>query len=130
MTSTDAVNRRLPASLGRQTRTSPRSLGGRPTSLVRPLLGLPILYKVLLANAGIVVIGAVAGTWITLRMAERIPEQNHGLLVPIFVVAGIILSVLVNFLVLRAAFRPLSNLERAATAVRSGDLSVRAEQSA
>ncbi len=130
MRSTDAIDRRLSPPLGRSTKTPDRSVGGTPTSLARPLFGLPILYKVLLANAGIVVIGAVAGTWITLRMAKRIPEQNHGLLVPIFVVAGIILSVLVNFIVLRAAFRPLNNLERAATAVRLGDLSVRAEQSA
>lgn len=101
----------------------------RPNGLMRRLLGLPILYKVLLANAVVVVVGAVAGTWITLEMADRVPDQHHPLLAPIFVVSGIILSVVVNFVVLRAAFHPLSNLERAATAVRAGDLSVRAETS-
>jgi two-component system, NarL family, sensor histidine kinase UhpB len=94
--------------------------------VVRRLLGLPIVYKVLFANAAIVMLGAVAGTWVTIEMVRRAPNGTHYGLAIIFVVAGIILSVIVNFLVLRAAFQPLAVLERAALAVKDGDLSARA----
>jgi two-component system sensor histidine kinase UhpB len=94
--------------------------------VIRRLLGLPILYKVLFANAAIVMLGAVAGTWVTIDMVRRAPTETHYGLAIIFVVAGIVLSVIVNFLVLRAAFQPLAVLERAALAVKDGDLSARA----
>ena len=93
----------------------------------RRLLRLRLLYKVLIANAAIVVLGAVAGTWLTVRTVQRADGERFAPLVLGFVVAGILLSVLANLLVLRAAFRPLTNLDRAATAVRLGDLSVRVE---
>ena len=91
------------------------------------LLRLPLLYKVLVANVAIVVGGAAFGTWITILTVRRNPGQNHVPLALAFALAGVVLSVLVNLAVLRAAFRPLTNLERAAAAVRRGDLSVRAE---
>jgi two-component system sensor histidine kinase UhpB len=47
-------------------------------------------------------------------------------LVLVYVSIGVLLSVTVNFLVLRAAFQPLDSLERLADAVRLGDLSARA----
>ncbi len=96
----------------------------RPTG-PRRLLRLPILYKVLFANAAIVVLGAVAGTWLTV-VATR-AGQGSAPLVLGFVLLGVVLSVVVNWVVLRAAFRPLTCLERAAEAVRRGDLSARAE---
>ena len=34
------------------------------------LLGLPIIYKVLIANTGIVALGAVGGTWLTIAVAR------------------------------------------------------------
>jgi two-component system sensor histidine kinase UhpB len=43
-----------------------------------------------------------------------------------FVSIGVLLSVAVNYLVLRAAFQPLESLERLADSVRRGDLSARA----
>ena len=95
-----------------------------PTA-VRRLLRLPMLYKVLVANAAIVVLGAVGGTYLTV-MATR-DERGAVPLVLAFVVLGVVLSVVVNWLVLRAAFRPLTSLGRVAEAVRRGDLSARAE---
>lgn len=92
---------------------------------LRPLLRLPILYRVLVANAAIVVLGAVAGTSLTVRATRD--NWGGASLVLGFVLLGVILSVAVNWLVLRAAFRPLTCLERAAEAVRAGDLSVRAD---
>lgn len=96
----------------------------------RSLLALPILYKVLIANAVVVAVGAIGGTWTTLETVERAPEQNHAMLILGFVIFGIVLSLVVNYLILRAAFQPVSNLERAASAVRRGDVSVRVEPSA
>ena len=92
---------------------------------LRRLLRLPILYKVLFANAAIVVLGAVAGTWLTV-LATRAGQDGAPLVLG-FVLLGVVLSVVVNWVVLRAAFRPLTRLERAAEAVRRGDLSARAE---
>ena len=90
--------------------------------------GLPILQKVLIANASIVVLGAIAGTWITSETARSTEGRTFMALAFTFVVIGIVLSVVVNYVVLRAAFRPLATLE-AALAVRQGDLSVRAAPS-
>ncbi len=88
--------------------------------------GLPILYKVLIANAAIVALGAVAGTWLTIQTVRHAAEDQFVGLAAGFVAVGIIASVVVNYIVLRAAFRPLATLEQTALAVRGGDLSARA----
>jgi two-component system sensor histidine kinase UhpB len=105
--------------------TDPRTTV-RP-SLLRRLLGLPILYKVLVANAVIVVVGAVVGTWLTTVTVQATSQGRHLYLALAFALIGFMLSVSVNYLVLRAAFQPLHRLERVAAAVRRGDLSERAE---
>ncbi|MBX6770165.1 MAG: sensor histidine kinase [Chloroflexi bacterium] len=95
--------------------------------LVRWLLSVPIFYKVLLANSLIVVLGATVGTWLTVRYRSSAPPGASGEeLVLLFTIAGIALSVLVNFVVLKAAFQPLVSLERTVEAVRRGDLRARA----
>ncbi len=96
----------------------------------RSLLTLPIVFKVLIANALVVAFGAIAGTWVTQQTVTRSAEQRAVLLIVVFVLIGVVLSLAVNYLVLRAAFQPVSNLERAAIAVRRGDFSVRVEASA
>jgi two-component system, NarL family, sensor histidine kinase UhpB len=88
--------------------------------------GLPILYKVLIANAAIVALGAVAGTWLTIQTVRHAAEDQFVGLASGFVAVGIIASLVVNYVVLRAAFRPLATLEQTALAVRGGDLSARA----
>src|SRR5579884_2433395 len=106
-------------------------VGGRAVSgVVRRLLGLPLFYKVLIANSAIVVIGALAGTFITARVAEA--RQPAGLDVPLacaFALVGIALTVFVNALVLRAAFAPLTRLKEVARRIQEGDFSVRAQPS-
>src|SRR5579884_3197840 len=92
----------------------------------RRLLAMPILYKVLIANVAIVVTGAFFGTWVTIEVAHRTHEAHRILLALGFVLVGIVVSVLANFLALRAAFQPLNNLQRAAAAVQAGDLTARA----
>ncbi len=91
------------------------------------LLRLPILYKVLVANATIVVIGAIVGTWITLLVSRDAADAPRSGLILFFAACGVLLSVAVNFFVLRAAFQPVISLEQAANRVRAGDLSARAQ---
>ncbi|HLH73440.1 MAG TPA: sensor histidine kinase [Chloroflexota bacterium] len=90
------------------------------------LLSVPIFYKVLLANSLIVVLGAVAGTWLTIQYLAVTPDHASGELILLFAGVGITLSVLVNFVVLKAAFQPLASLERAVEAVRHGNMQARA----
>jgi two-component system sensor histidine kinase UhpB len=86
-----------------------------------------LFYRVLLANVTIVVLGAVAGTYVTATtiLDQEIPSKFELML--LFAATGVVLSAAVNYVVLRAAFEPLDHLERLSEAVRAGDLSARAE---
>lgn len=95
-----------------------------PRRIVQRLFHLPIFYKVLIANSFIVVGGAIVGTTLTLLSTgntEHLPE-----LVALFAITGTLLSVLINWIVLRAAFRPIEVLEQTADEVRRGNFHVRA----
>lgn len=91
------------------------------------LTTLPILFKVLIANATIVIVGAIGGTSITWNYSRDHDAITLPSLILGFVVIGFPLSVIVNYFVLRAAFRPIDILQRTATAVRLGDLTARTE---
>lgn len=97
-----------------------------PARSRRRRLGLPILYKVLILNSVIVAIGALVGTTLTLHLAKFLSNTYE--LVAIFAISGLVVSILVNWITLRAAFRPLSALEQTVDQVRQGDFDVRAEQ--
>ena len=86
---------------------------------------LTIFNKVLIANVTIVVIGAVAGTWITVAIVRDENDERFYPLALFFAVAGIFLSLVVNLIALRAAFRPLAELQEAAIQVRRGDVALR-----
>ena len=64
----------------------------------------PIVEKILIANSVIILIGAVFGTYFTRRFAE----QSGIALTAIFFACGVGITVLANYLVLRAALRPLA----------------------
>ncbi len=98
-------------------RTAPRS---RLHTAARTLFGLPIFYKVLVANSLIVVLGALAGTAITATRVRANPGLSVMELMTAFVATGVVISVFVNALVLRAAFAPLHRIERTIQAVRAG----------
>lgn len=85
----------------------------------------PLLYKVLVGNASVVLIGAVLGTWITVWLAEREDTTRALELMLMFIVVGVLTSLVVNYCMMAAAFRPLTELERVARAVASGDHSAR-----
>ncbi|MGC4106020.1 MAG: histidine kinase [Thermomicrobiales bacterium] len=105
------------------------SIGQAPPagqSLSQSLLSVPIFYKVLVANMVIVLVGAIAGTWVTARVVTSPGHSPNPWLILVFVAVGFALSAVVNVIVLRAAFQPIDSLERVADAVRQGDLSARA----
>ncbi len=102
---------------------------GPRSALVRRLLRVPLFYKILIANAGIVVLGAVAGSLLT---AEFVREGGPGTLtevVLVFAVAGVGVSVFVNAIILRLALEPLQSLEETAARVQRGDVDARAPRS-
>ncbi len=94
--------------------------------LLRPLLSLPIFYKVLIANSVIIFVGATGGTW----LASHLNDSRQGLATPtslaIFITLGWLLSVALNFLLLQIAFRPLMDLGKVMSRVQQGERSLRA----
>ena len=110
---------------------APSAPRGAFARLTRWLFGLSLFYKVLIANSALVVLGALAGTAITLHVATLRTAGEPGVYVPLtimFLVAGLALSILLNALVLRAALAPLSRLQEVVRRVGEGDLSVRAKR--
>lgn len=110
---------------------APATLVSLPQRLQRRLLTLPLFYKVLIGNSAIVLLGALAGTAITLRVASSRPGAILDLpLAAIFAICGLALTAGLNALILRAALSPLDRLQDVVRRVRRGDLSVRAHPSA
>jgi two-component system sensor histidine kinase UhpB len=98
---------------------------GAIQNLTRRLLELSLFAKVLIANSLIVALGAVAGTYLTTEHVRGSPEHTHYEMMVLFGSAGLVLSVAINALVLRAAFAPLTQLERTARRVSGGKLDAR-----
>lgn len=97
----------------------------RVATLPRELLRLPLLLKILTANAAIV--GIVAVT--TAAVSARSPSVDPLATVPsatFIVAAGALASVLVNWAILHLALWPLRLIEQTARCVQAGDLDARA----
>ncbi|MGB8347972.1 MAG: ATP-binding protein [Ktedonobacteraceae bacterium] len=90
------------------------------------ILGLPVLYKVLFANSVIIFIGATGGTW----LASNLHNNQQNVATPaslvLFIIAGLLVSVVINFLVLQIAFRPLIDLGKVMRRVQAGEHALRA----
>lgn len=86
---------------------------------------MPLRLKVLFANAAIVLVGAVFGTWITASVANRHEGSEMVALAIGFALAGGIISILVNKMVVEAALKPLDDIVDIAEKVKAGDLSAR-----
>ncbi|MBV8695308.1 MAG: sensor histidine kinase [Chloroflexi bacterium] len=91
--------------------------------LLRPFLGLPVFYKVLIANSLVIFVGASGGTWLASQL--RI-SPNTSILLVAFVIVGWLVSVALNFVVLQIAFRPLMDLGKVMSRVQVGERSLRA----
>ena len=87
---------------------------------------MPLFYKILMANAVIVVLGAIVGTALT---RDYFRGGGLGLspqaFVALLALAGMVVTVLVNALILRLALEPLHWLEETAARVQSGDVNAR-----
>ncbi len=94
--------------------------------LARVLLRLPLFYKILIANAAIVILGAAVGTALTAEFVRAAPHRSTLELVGLFAAAGVVVSVVVNVVILRLALAPLRLLERTAERVQRGDMDARA----
>ncbi len=93
---------------------------------LKRLANISIFYKILIANSSIVVVGAIAGTYLTLRFGDNVESVLEFVL--LFAMIGTLVSVVVNWMVLRATFQPLDELERTVDQVRQGNFSVRASK--
>ncbi len=89
---------------------------GALTRLGQRLQRLSIFNRVLLGNSIVIIVGAVGGTLLTRQLAV----QAELWLILAFSSLGILLSLLVNFWILRTALRPLRELVGRVDQVRAG----------
>lgn len=93
--------------------------------LLRRVLGVPLLWKVLVANLVIVTLGAGIGMLVTADLARARPGAPLGELLAVPLAGAVALSLVVNLIALRAALAPLRRLQSTIEAVRGGDLGAR-----
>jgi two-component system sensor histidine kinase UhpB len=87
------------------------------------LHALPLLYKVLAANSIVILIGATLGTY----LATQLQGNSRPIVLVGFVVSGLLLSVIINFVLLKLALYPLERLRETMALVQTGDLAHKAE---
>src|SRR5579863_8912632 len=92
--------------------------------LLKRLLSISIFYKVLFANSFIIFVGATGGTWLATHLHSS-PYATPMSLVG-FVAVGWLISIVLNYLLLQIAFRPLTHLGRVMRRVQAGERSLRA----
>ena len=90
-------------------------------TLVRWLLNFPIFYKILVATSVLIVVAAIAATMLTAALEARSTMP----LILVFAVLGAT-SMVLNFVILKAALLPLSSVQRTVDEVRRGNLQARA----
>lgn len=95
----------------------------------RSILRVPLFYKIFLANVTIVILGAVAGTWLTVKVARGNPTIDPLELIVTFAGIGAVLSAFANAVVLHIALSPLRSLERTARRIGDGEKDVRVPRS-
>ena len=100
--------------------------GGR--RVFSTVAALPIFTKVMIGNAAIVIVGAIVGTYVTAYTVQFRTTGSQLELVFLFAAIGAALSVAVNWVVLKAALRPLDGITRTVEKVRKGNLRARAER--
>jgi two-component system sensor histidine kinase UhpB len=85
--------------------------------------GLSIFERVIVANSAIIVLATVACWWLTQHNAE----VYHFIIDTTFIGLAALAGVVVNFILLRAAFAPLRRVLSTIHAVERGDLSARVD---
>jgi two-component system sensor histidine kinase UhpB len=84
---------------------------------------LPIFNRLLIGNSAVIIVGAVGGTWLTHYLADLHLEADF-LLIGLFVTLGILLSLLVNYQIVKTALQPLHELREAVDRVQTGQAGV------
>lgn len=98
-----------------------------PARMLRALGAISLFWKVLLANGLLILVAVIAGMILSHNSSAQGPFELWSMLG--YAAAVTALSLLINALVLRAAFLPLIRLESTADAVRRGEYSRRAPHS-
>lgn len=83
---------------------------------------LPLVYRVLGGNALVIIVGAIGGTYITKSLLEVSGIE----LALFFATAGITLSLVINYYILRRALHPIDALQQMVERIDRGDTAVRA----
>lgn len=97
-------------------------------SVVHPLLrfqralALPLLYKVLFANSVVILLGATLGTY----LATRLNTAGGLPLLIAFIASGLLISVAINFALLKLALTPITRLRETMKQAQAGDLTLKA----
>lgn len=91
----------------------------------RTLLRVPLFYKILIANAAVVLVGTVFGSMVTERFVRAYPDAPILDVAGPLAIGGILATLLINAIILKLALQPLDALERTAARVRRGDLEAR-----
>src|SRR5579885_1333453 len=94
--------------------------------LLRPILALPVFYKVLIANSLIIFVGATGGTWLAANLSLHSSPYATPTSLVLFVAFGWLISIALNFVVLQFAFHPLMNLGKVMNRVQAGERTLRA----
>ena len=93
-----------------------------PLSRLRRALALPLLYKVLFANSVVILLGATLGTY----LATRLNTAGGLPLLIAFIASGLIISVVINFALLKLALTPMTRLRETMMQAQAGDLTLQA----
>jgi two-component system sensor histidine kinase UhpB len=83
---------------------------------------VPILEKVLIGNAVVIIVGAIGGTFIT----SLLIDVSGIALALFFATVGILFSLLINSYILQSALQPMHVLQRTVEEIDRGDAAVRA----
>ncbi len=107
-------------------RPADRTAAWTPPRPLRAALRVPLFAKILVANSVIVIAAVSAGAALAAEFVRAQPERSTLELVGLVALAGVLVSVGVNAVIIRLALSPLGVLERTAEAVRAGRFEERA----
>jgi two-component system sensor histidine kinase UhpB len=93
------------------------------------LLRFPLFYKILLANLGILVLGAGSGILLVHYISPAISASTVFIISGVVAFAVLAIGSFVHAYLIRAALSPLRTLEETARRVEAGDPAARAEES-
>jgi len=107
--------------------TSRRWLRRSGVVLVERIARFPLFYKVLIANTLLVIVGVVVGSFLTADHVANSPDHRiHWEFMVWFGSLAVTVSLILNYVLLRAALQPVGALSRLAEALHRGHLETRA----